>query len=139
MTTFTAIHKLLDEAEKEKNEEIEQLKKKIAELEKSKQEVEQKLIKCEQDKSKIESKLEKTKNKYILKKPYNFQPDIIAAARSGDIDSIKYILYEKPAEICHQESENMDSALHEAVWHSKMEVIEFLLQKGCYINIRNRI
>lgn len=139
MSSFAAFHELLDKLEKEKNEEIARLKKRIAELEQSKSDLELKLTHSQKQQTSLAAELERTKSQYVLQKPHNFQPNILKAAKSGDIESIKYILYENPQQIGFQSEEGLDSALHEAVWHGKTDVVNFLLSKGAYVNIRNRI
>lgn len=140
--TFEFIFDKLKKLQETKEAEIESLKKeyeeKIANLEKENEELQNEIKDKEDECARMCEEIEILKEKQHIKKPEHFTEDICKAASAGDIDSIRYILQDAPDFINQQDLDHLDTPLHEAVWKSKFDVVEFLIKRGAEINIRNR-
>jgi ankyrin repeat protein len=69
-------------------------------------------------------------------KPPNLAKEILKAAKSGNVGSVKQLLEQEPSLIAVCDTDG-STPLHCATWKGHLDVVELLLRSGADVNARN--
>ena len=90
------------------------------------------------EKDKIINQLTEEINRYKIKKPDNFEPNILVAAAKGDLESIRYSVEVLNTPIDFKDPDFHRTPLYRAAAFGHLKLVEYLINKGANIEIKTK-